>query len=207
MKRTIIAISREHGAGGGAVGKKLGLALGIPAYERTVIELAAEKSGLSAEYVNALEETASRSFLFNIVSTTYSAHNMLPQYNVPVTFSAYAAQGEVIRELAARGSSVIIGRCAEYVLREDPDCVKVFLRANREDRIAAVMRESDLSESDAERRLRQIDRGRANYYRGFTGEKWGAMEHHDLCINTSTTGIDGAVSAIIAALRAMGRLD
>ena len=199
MKRTIIAISRQHGAGGTAIGKKLGLALGIPCYERTVIELAAEKSGLSPDYINSLEATASRSFLFNLVGQTYTPHTMVPQYDVPVTFSAFAAQGQVIRELAQKGSCIVIGRCAEYILRDDPDCLKVFLGANKEDRIRQVMEEGSLDEKAAEKALRQIDRGRANYYRSYTGEEWGAMENHDLCINTSVTGTDGAVELIKAA--------
>ncbi|MBQ1729979.1 MAG: cytidylate kinase-like family protein [Oscillospiraceae bacterium] len=206
MKRTIIAISREHGAGGTAIGKKLSEELGIPVYERKVIELAAEKSGLSADYIGSLEENSSRSFLFNLVSHSYSPAPMLPQYDVPVTFSAYAAQGQVIKELAAAGSCIVIGRCAEYILRDDPDVITVFLRADREDRIAYVMEESGLDRKGAEQKLKQIDRGRANYYRGYTGDEWGSVENHDISINTSVSGIDGAVKLIVDLIEATGRM-
>ena len=169
--------------------------------------LAAEKSGLSPDYINSLEETASRSFLFNLVGHTYTPHTMVPQYDVPVTFSAFAAQGQVIRELAEKSSCIVIGRCAEYILRDDPDCLKVFLGAKKEDRIKRVMEEGGMDEKTAEKTLRQIDRGRANYYRSYTGEEWGAMENHDLCINTSVTGLDGAVELIRDLVKATGRLN
>ena len=206
MKRTIIVISREYGAGGTAVGRKLAADLGIPVYEKTIIEMAAEKSGLSADYIDGLEETASRSFLFNLVSTSYSPSTMLPQYDVPISFTAYTAQSTVIRELAEKGSCVIIGRCSEYVLRDDPDCVKIFLRADKETRIEYTMNQFNLDRKAAEAKLGKIERGRANYYKTYTGENWGNLQTHDICINTTACGVDGAVEAIKAYLRGAGRL-
>lgn len=207
MKRTIIAISREHGAHGTEIGKRLSERLGIPVYERKVIELAAEKSGLSADYIGSLEENASRGFIFNLSGHSYSPMSILPQYDVPVSFSAYSAQSAVITELASQGSAIIIGRCAEYILRDDPDVLPIFLRAEREDRLNYVMHESGLDRKGAEQKLKQIDRGRANYYRSYTGEEWGSAENHDLSINTSVSGVDGAVDIIVALLKAMGRIE
>ena len=137
MKRIVIAISRQYGSGGASVAKALGRELGIPVYERQLIELAADKAGLSPDYIDSLEETSSRSFLFNLVST-HSPGSLVPQYDIPVSFSAYAAQATVIKELASQGSCIIVGRCAEYVLRDDPDCVKIFLRAEDESRITVL---------------------------------------------------------------------
>ena len=206
MKRTIIAISREHGAHGTDIGKRLSARLGIPVYERTVIELAGATSGLSADYLGSLEENSSRGFIFSLSAPGCSPVSMLPQYDVPVSFSAYSAQSAVIRELAAQGSSIIIGRCAEYILRDDPDVVPIFLRADREDRVKYVMDESGLDRKAAEQKLRQIDRGRANYYRSYTGGEWGSANNHDLSINTSVSGVEGAVDIIVALLGAMGRI-
>ena len=207
MKRTIIAISRQHGAGGTEIAQLLSARLSIPCYERTVIELAAEKTGFSPSYIEGLEESSSRSFLFNLVSGSYTPASLYPRYDVPVSLPALTAQASVIRELAQKGSCIIVGRCAEYILREDPDVVPVFLRADKADRISFVMKDEGLEDRKAaESRLVKTDRGRMNYYRSYTGEEWGAMENHDLSINTSRTGISGAVDVIVSYLHALGRL-
>lgn len=205
MKRLIIAISRQYGSGGASVAKALGRELGIPVYERQLIELAASKAGLSAEYIDSLEETASRSFLFNLVAT-HTPGTLVPQYDIPVSFSAYAAQATVIKELASQGSCIIVGRCAEYILRDDPDCVKIFLRAEDESRIARIMERYGLQRKEAEKRLKKMDKGRSNFYRSFTGEEWGNVYNHDLCINTSVTGVDGAVDTVITFLKTTKKL-
>lgn len=208
MKKNIIAISRSYGSGGNAVGKTLAAELGIPFYEKAIIEMAADKSGLSADYIDKLESNASRSFLFNLVSSSYPTVSMgIPQYDVPVTYTAFSAQSEVIRELAAHGSCVVVGRCSEYVLRDDPDCIKVFIYANYEDRLNYTMKAFDLDQKAAESRLSKIDKGRANYYKTYTGETWGSLYNHDICINTSHCGTDGAVNAIMAYLKSAGKLD
>lgn len=208
MKKTVIAMSRSYGSGGNAVGKTLAAQLGIPFYEKAIIEMAADKSGLSSEYIDGLEAKASRSFLFNLVSSSYPNISMgVPQYDIPVTYTAFSAQSEVIRELAQRDSCVIAGRCAEYVLRDDPDCFRIFIYANNEDRIAYTMKAYNLDAKAAEAKLAKIDKGRSNYYKTYTGEAWGNPFSHDLCINTSRCGTDGAVNAILSFLRSAGRLD
>lgn len=205
MKRIIVAISRQYGSGGASVAKLLGRELGIPVYERQLIEMAAEKAGLSPGYIDSLEETSSRSFLFNLVST-HSPGSIVPQYDIPVSFSAYAAQAAVIRELAGRGSCIIVGRCAGYILRDDPDCVKIFLRADDDARVTRVMERYGLGRKDAEKRLKKMDKGRSNYYRSFTGEEWGDVYAHDLCLNTSFTGVEGAADTLIAFLKTTKKL-
>ena len=208
MKKLVIAISRAYGSGGTAVATKLAAQLGIPHYEKEVITMAAEKSGLSSDFIEQLEHNASKSFLFNLVSTSYSGSTLgMPHYEVPVTYTAYAAQSDVIRELAAHTNCVIVGRCSQHILKDDPNCIKVFIYADKEDRINYTMQAEKLNRKEAESKLAKIDKGRSNYYKTYTGEEWGNPYEHDICINTSRCGTDGAVEAIIAYLKGAGKLD
>lgn len=204
MKRIIVSISRQYASGGEAVAKALGAKLGIPVYERQVIELAAQKAGLTPDYIDSLEENASRSFLFNLV--TAGGVGAAPTYDVPLSFSAYSAQAAVIKELAAKGSCVIVGRCGDYILRDDPDLVRVFISADDNIRVKRVMERFSLTEREAEKRIRKLDKGRANYYLSFTGEEWGAITGRDLVLNTSALDADSAADVIIALLKALGKV-
>ena len=208
MKKIVLAISREYGSGGSAVGRKLATELGIPFYDKAIIEMAAEKSGLSSEYIDKIEETITSSFLFNLVSSYTSSHpNMVPQGDMPISYTAYSAQAAVIRELAKRGSCVIVGRCSEYILHDNPNCIKIFIYADTKTRVQHTMQDLNLDEKAATARLAKIDKGRANYYKNFTGEDWGSLYSHDICINSTHCGVDGAVETVKTFLKCSGLLD
>ncbi|NLL46880.1 MAG: cytidylate kinase-like family protein [Clostridiales bacterium] len=200
MNKTVVTISREYGSGGRQVGIRLAEELGIMCYDRAVIERAAERSGMSPEFIENVEEKAVSSFFFNLSQATFSSYTPILTYDIPPTDKAFFAQAEVIREIAAHGSAVIIGRCADYILRDDPDAIHIFLHGNREDRLRRVIHEYGLSESEAREQMKQVDRGRANYYKSYTGGSWGDARRYDLCINTARTGVSGAVAAIKAIL-------
>ena len=195
MDHFIIAISREYGSGGRKIGEQVAQELGISYYDKVLLQLAAERSGLSPEFLEKTEEQASGSFLYHL-STAAMGTNFFYQYDIPLGDKAFFAQTAVIRELAAKESCVIVGRCAEYILREHPRCLKIFLHAPKEQRIARLMQEYNISESEAKDRIHRINKGRANYYRCYTGEAWGEARSHDLCINTSASGLEGAVGLI-----------
>ena len=206
MKKTIIAISRAYGAHGTVVGSKLAANLGVPMFDRKIIDLASEKSGLSPDYIGKLEENVTGSFLFNLAASSYNVHGFHHSYDVPMSYTAFSAQANVIQEIAKKGSAVIIGRCSDYLLRDDPDCVKVFLYAEQADRLAQCKAEYGLDDKGAEQQLRKLDRSRQNYYKNFTGENWGRAQTHDLCVNVTKIGADGAVEMILQYLKAAGRL-
>ncbi len=206
MKKTIIAISRSYGSGGANIARKLADDLELPLFDRKIIEMAAEKSGLSPDYIDNLENHATSSFLFNLASASYPTGSFNTQYDMPITYSAYSAQSQVIQEIAEGDSCVIVGRCAEYVLRDNPDCVKILIYANRADRVKLVMDEYKCSERAAESKLNKLDKARATYYKDFTGENWGNMYAHDLCINSSFLGYDGTTELIKNFLHDAGRL-
>ena len=115
---------------------------------------------------------------------------------MPVSHQAFFAQADVIRELADEGPCVIVGRCSDYVLGERPECLKVFIHADLESRVKRCVEEYHIPTDDMERRVIQMDRGRSNYYNYYTGHTWGDMRRYDLTINSSTTGVEGAVELI-----------
>lgn len=206
MIKTIITISRMYGSHGTAVAGKLAMELGVPMFDRKIIELASEKSGLAPEYIDTMEHRSTGSFLFGLASSAYTMHGYHYNYDLPVSYTAFSAQSTAIREIAQKGSCVIIGRCADYILRDDPSCVKVFLYADRTERLRRCMEEFGLDEKAADAELRKLDKARVNYYKNFTGEPFGEAVAHDLSVNTSRVGVDGAVKVMMAYLEASGRI-
>lgn len=202
MGTCIISISREFGSGGRMIGKQLAAQLGIPCYDRTIIQKTAEKSGLSPEFIANAERNTHSRFHFHIptigTTTTVSA----PQAP-SVRQRAFIAQAQAIRELAAQGSCVIVGRCSDYILEEDPNCLKVFIHADMEERLRRCAEEYQLPEKDLRRRILETDRSRANYYGRYTGYRWGDMRRYDLTIDSGRVGVEGAVELIrhLVALR------
>jgi len=197
----VISISREFGSGGRLIGKKLAARLGIPCYDRSIIQKTSEKSGLSPDFIARAEERARSRFHLSIAPIGIGVPNMA-QHSVPVSHQAFFAQAEVIRELADEGPCVIVGRCSDYVLGERPECLKVFIHADLPSRVARCVEEYHIPSDDMERRVIQMDRGRSNYYNYYTGHSWGDMRRYDLTINSSTVGVDGAVDLIVAMVQA-----
>lgn len=204
MSNLIITISREFGSGGRKVGELLSQKLGIPFYDKEIIQIAADKSGLSEEFLANAEDHTNRSFLFSIATAPYSDFKYPYQYDTPVTDKAFFAQANVIRELAAETSCVIVGRCADYILKDEEQLLRVFISADMEERRQRIISEYGIDEKESVTKLRKADKAREKYVRHYTGEDWGSIKNHDLVINTSFTGIDGAVEIIMAALHAKG---
>jgi cytidylate kinase len=199
MEYSIITISREFGTGARLIGNELAKLLGYGYYDRALIELAAEKSGLSEEFIERTEEKASNSFLYNLATAAYISADMGMQYSIPVNDRAFMVQSEVIREIAKSGNSIIVGRCADFVLKDHPKLLRVFLYGDKADRLKRIINEYGQDPKTAEATLNKIDKGRSNYHKFYTGTPWKSLENYDLCINTSATGINGAVMAIKAA--------
>lgn len=202
MSNLIITISREFGSGGRKVGELLAHQLSIPFYDKEIIQKTEEKSGLSKDFIANAEEHTRKSFLFSIATAPYADMKYAYQYETPVTDQAFFAQSAVIRELADADNCVIVGRCADYLLREQEKLLRVFISASPEDRRRRVIEDYGIPEKEAVSKIKKADKARASYVRHYTGEDWGSIHNHDLVINTSFTGIDGAVEIIKVALRA-----
>ena len=206
MSNYVISISREFGSGGRMIGKQLAARLGIPCYDRTLIQKTAEKSGLSPEFIARAEERA-RSRLHLPLASLGTGVAAYTQQGVPVSLQAFFAQSEVIRELADEGPCVIVGRCSDYVLGERSNCLKVFIYADLADRVTRCAEEYHVEAANMTERVKEIDRGRANYYNYYTGHNWGEMRQYDLTLNSSVTGVDGAVELIVTLVRLWEKRD
>ena len=206
MSNYVISISREFGSGGRLIGKRLAAALGIPCYDRTIIQKTSEKSGLSPDFIARAEERARSRFHLSIAPVGIGTPALAHQ-GVPVSHQAFFAQAEVIRELADEGPCVIVGRCSDYVLGERPECLKVFIHADLASRVERCVEEYRIPSDDMARRIVQMDKGRANYYNYYTGHTWGDMRRYDLTLNSAITGVEGAVELIAALVKARSALE
>lgn len=193
---TIITIARQYGSGGREVGQKLAQILGVKCYDRDLLSLAAEKSGLSEEALHHAEEKAASSLLYTLVMSSNMYHSNVDRFNVPINDKLFCVQSEIIREIAERESCVIVGRCADYVLAEHPHVVRVFIYADFEARVQRICREHNLSEADAREKIVKTDKRRANYYNYYTSHKWGKLDNYDLALATDKIGIDATARFI-----------
>lgn len=161
-----------------------------------MINLASKESGICGEFFEKADEKNSGSLL-KALAMGFTMNNAIFQSNDYLSNeSLFRIQSDVIRKVAAEGSCVLVGRCADYILREDPDCIDVFISAGWKDRICRAMEYNHLEEKEAQEFLRKADKSRASYYNYYTDKIWGAAESYDLCINSSLYGIDRTVAFI-----------
>ncbi|MEG2543818.1 MAG: cytidylate kinase-like family protein [Longicatena sp.] len=195
-KKTIIIISREFGSGGREIGRMIAEQLNIPFYDKEVIELAARDSGLDKELFEENDTRTSRGFRFfeAIGSTLGSPAATLTELSL--NDRLFIVQSQVIENIAEQGSCVIIGRCADYVLADNKDALSVFIHADMKDRKERAIHSYEVDDRDIESSIKKIDKRRANYYGYYTDRKWGQAKNYDVCINSSTFGIERTVEII-----------
>ena len=188
----VITISRQYGSGGRIVAKKLADALGIPFYDNELITMAAEKTGLSVECFKDAEKTSIGNLFFSLTSLTPS----IDAVGLPLNEKIFLVQSQVIKEVAAEGPCVIVGRSANYVLQDNPNVINVFLQGDLEDRVKRAIDTYGQDAEGTEALVVKTDKRRANYYNYFTGGKWGKAENYDLILNTSRMDLDKIVEVI-----------
>ena len=198
---TLITIGRQFGSGGGFVAQKVGEMLGIPYYDNELISRAAEESGFSQALFSERDERAS---LFSM-STFFESWRFGQPQNYMNDNTLFSIQSKVIRDVAEKGPAVLIGRCADYILR-DMETLSVFITAPLEYRIRRVMERENMERDEAETLIRKKDRTHETYYNYFTFGSWGAAGNYDLCIDSSVLGIEGTAEAIILFGRKAGRI-
>ena len=191
-QNTIINIGRQFGSGGKLIALKISEILGIPVYDNELISRAADESGFSKELFERSDEKRS---IFNI-SSFFDTGRFGDARNYVGDNELFKIQSEVIRNLAAKGSAVFVGRCSNYILR-DLKCLDVFVTAPSEDRVKRVSERLNISPEEARSRISRQDRTRETYYNFFTFGNWGAASDYDLCIDSSILGIDGTAGFII----------
>ena len=197
----VITIGRQFGSGGRNVGEKVAEYFNIPFYDKELVEMAAQKSNLSQEALKEVDEHATNSFLYSLASGNYSLRgiNAPIYYEMPINDKLFIAQAEVIKEIAKKGSCVIVGRCADYVLEnENVDLLNVFIHGSIDYRAGRVMDALGLKQNKARDKVIKTDKQRRTYYDYYTSKDWGVMSNYDLCINAETFGIEGAANLIIS---------
>ena len=199
-KKLIITIARQYGSGGREIGEHVAELLGIPIFDKELITDAAAKGSLNEEIIKKADESAANSLLYtlamgsNILGTT-----MHFGYKMPLNDKLFILQSEVIKEYAKEGSCVIIGRCADYVLRDETNILRLFIYGDLDHRQARVLeRHPELKSSQVIDVINKTDKRRSSYYNFYTGNKWGKYDNYDLAINSSTLGIDGTAHLIVA---------
>lgn len=195
-EKVIVTIARQYGSGGREIGEKVAAALGISFYDKELITLAAQKSGMNVNILHSADEKATNSLLYTLAmgSSIYGSGSM--NYDIPINDRLFITQCDIIRNLAEENSCVIVGRSADYVLRNNARHIGVFIYANIEDRTRRVAERHNLSESDARALILKTDKRRANYYNFYTGQKWGKYDNYHMSVDSSLLGIEGTAKLI-----------
>lgn len=191
----IISIGRQFGAGGREIGKKLAETLNIPFYDKEMLAQLARQSGISDKFLKYLDEVQTPSLLYSFVMNTQSA-NFLGT-NRSLDMMAYEAQLAAVKNAAMRGPCVIVGRGADYILRDDYEVFSVFITGDLEYRIMRVMKRDNVSEKEAAHKIARMDKSRASYYNELSDKKWGVAQSYDLCLNAGKIGQDNSMNLIL----------
>ena len=199
-KKLIITIARQYGSGGREIGEKVAKKLGIPLYDKQLITDAATKGNLDENVSKMADESAASSLLYtlamgsNVLGTT-----MHFGYKMPLNDKLFILQSEIIKEKAKDESCVIIGRCADYVLRDEEKVLRIFVYGDLDPRQARIAtRHPELKSAQVIDVINKTDKRRSSYYNFYTGNKWGKYDNYDMAINSSTLGIDGAAELIVS---------
>lgn len=194
--KTVITIGRQFGSGGREIGEKLAKDLGINCYDKELLAMAAKDSGLCEELFENHDEKPTNSFLYSLVMDTYSLGYTSSYSDMPLNHKVFLAQFDTIKKLADREPCVIIGRCADYALEDNPYAITVYIKADLSARVKRIMEKYELSENKAAELIQKQDKSRASYYNYYSSKKWGDGKSYDLCLDSAKLGIEGSVELI-----------
>lgn len=193
----VITIGRQCGSSGKIIGQKLAEELGIKCYDKELLALASKNSGFSEELFQSHDEKPTNSFLYSLVMDTHSLGFTTSGYmDMPINHKLFLAQFETIKKLAMEEPCVIVGRCADYALSEFPNLISVFISAKDEDKIQLLKERNQIDDTKAKDLMVKTDKRRSSYYNYYSSKKWGDVRSYDLCVNSSSVGVDGAVRVI-----------
>ena len=201
MKKTIITISREFGSGGREIGKKLAEQLNVPFYDKELIEIAAKESGLDKELFEEEDSRTSKGFRL-LGALGYSLGGPLSTITeLSLNDRLFLVQSQVIEQVAKEGACVIVGRCADYVLKDYPNVVSVFVHADRKFCLDRSMERHSMTEKEMQKYIEKTDQYRGDFYRYHTGHEWVDARNYDLCLNSGKLGFEKCVEEIKAYIK------
>lgn len=196
----ILTMEREFASGGNEIGRRVAQKLGIALYDRNILVEAAKRLDIPAIYIEELEETAPGSIIFNLSKTAIGG-NRKENPNIPMTERLFLEEKKIIEEIVEKQDCIIVGRCASYILKDRPDCLKVFVHADKEFRLNRAIQTEKIAKSEGEELLRKTDKRRSSFYSTHTGWKWGEMEHFDICLDSSSLGLDNCVDVLAGMMK------
>ena len=195
---SIITIGREYGSGGRQIGQEVAKYFGIKCYDKELLEHAANESGICKELFENHDEKPTNSFLYSLVMDTYSFGYSSGSYtDMPLNHKVFLAQFDAIKKIAKDGPCVLVGRCADYALEDNPELLSVFIHADMDARIRRIARDFDLTDAKAKDMIRKTDKQRSSYYNYYTNKRWGDANSYQFCLDSSKLGIEGTVDAIL----------
>ena len=198
MRNIVITISRQYGSGGKTIGAMLAKELGINCYSREILRMASEDSGINEKLFGMSDEKVRKAGWFKLLSRPYEG-GLIPPEDREFTSddNLFNYQAKVIKELAAKESCVIVGRCSDYVLRNEENLVSVFVRAGIDFRTERIMKSYDMKEKSALDYILKTDKRRSSFYNFYTNRIWGSVDNYDISVNTERVDTDGAAQVIV----------
>ena len=196
-ERYVITLGRECGAGATYIAQHLSKELGIPYYDKDIFRMVSDKSGVLEEFFHVNSERPGNNLLYKLVKDLKPA-DQKPSLGKDIVSpdNLFRFQSELIRELADNESCIIIGRCADYVLKDNPDVIRLFFYAPLEDCIRRVVDQNGISAKEAEKKIAKIDKYRADYYKYYTGNAWNDARNYDFCLDTSSMSYEKLVAVV-----------
>ncbi len=199
MEKKIITISREFGSGGRTIGHQVAEALGIPFYDKELVEQVALESGFAPKFVEEHGEHSPGSTIFSYTFAPQGVHGVM--HGLSTADFLWNIQCNVILQLAEQGPCVIVGRNADYILKDRPDCLHAFIHADKEYRADRIVRLYGESEKSPQARLNEKDKRRKVNYQHYTGRSWGQAHNYDICLDSSKLGIETCTEILLKLMR------
>ncbi len=202
-KHIVITIGRQFGSGGREIGYKIAEKLGVKCYDKELLAKASKESGLCEKIFETHDEKPTRSFLYSLVMDTYTMGYAPSGYvDMPIGHKLFLAQFDTIKNIAKNESCVIVGRCADYALEENPDLLSVFIHSDIDTRVKRIMERHGIENaSKAKDLINKTDKQRASYYNSYSNKKWGDAKTYHITIDSSVLGIDGTADLIVDIVR------
>lgn len=191
----IITIGRQHGSGGREVARLLAKELGIKCYDKEIVDEAAKHTDFSREVINSYDEKGMNSFLLH--AGGYGLNE-----NFRLNMEVVSAQFDAIHNIAEREDAIFVGRCADYVLNDRDDIIRLFILGDFDARVKTIEDRQELTKEEAVRKVKQVDKDRASFYKYYSDKEWGDAQNYDLCINSTRLGVEGTAAAILAYVKA-----
>ena len=202
MHKNVITISRGYGSGGTEIGRMIADEMKIPFYDKELIEIAAKESGYALDFIEENGEYAKNSLLFHIAMNGAFGANIYSKDNMSVVDKIYIIQSKIIKDIAEKGPCVIIGRCADYILRSRDDCLNLFIYSNDfEFKKDILSKSASENFSITEKEIAKKDKSRASHYKHYTGREWGAVSNYHASFDSSFLGLERTKDIIISMLK------